>query len=58
MHRRYGRARLPLLLEGWEEAAPAVGWDEKRVEAKADWRRSYEPVFVLRRADEESRAEL
>lgn len=49
LHRRYGRARLPLLLDGWERAAPTVGWDEQRVEADADWRRSYEPVFLLRR---------
>ena len=58
LHRRYGRARLPLLLDGWDEAAPTVGWDEKRVEAQADWRRSYEPVFLLRRPDQETKTEL
>ena len=48
LHRRYGRVRLPHLLRGWELLA-AYGWDAARLDAPADWRRSYEPVLVLRR---------
>ena len=47
LHRRYGPLRLPLLLAGWDEVG-RVGWDEKRLTAKANWRQSYEPVIVLR----------
>ena len=71
--RRYGRARLPLLLQQrappggdaceaderggawdgaqWEELPDErVGWsDELLDDAARDWRRSVEPVFVLRR---------
>lgn len=50
LHRRYGPLRLPLLLEGWEVVA-RVGWDEARLTADANWRQSYEPVFVLRKPD-------
>jgi len=46
--RRYGRARLPLLLEGWEEDG-RVGWDEARLDADVNIRRSFEPVFALRK---------
>jgi SAM-dependent methyltransferase len=50
LHRRYGRERLPFLLEGWHVEA-AVGWDRAKLDLEANWRQSYEPVFVLRRAD-------
>lgn len=48
--RRYGRVRLPLLLEGWD-VLERVGWDEGMLDADAGGRPgpSYEPVFVLRR---------
>jgi hypothetical protein len=50
--RRYGRVRLPLLLEGWE-VLERVGWHEAMLDAAADGAGgspgpSYEPVFVLR----------
>lgn len=48
LHRRYGRLRLPLLLQGWEEVA-RFGWEEDRLSAPASSRRSYEPFFLLRR---------
>lgn len=50
LHRRYGAARLPLLLRGWAEEG-RVGWEESRLTAAADVRRSYEPLFILRRND-------
>ena len=28
--------------------AQAYGWDDARLTAEANWRRSYEPVFVLK----------
>ena len=48
LHRRYGPARLPLLLQGWEEVE-RFGWEEARLTAPASTRRSYEPLFLLRR---------
>jgi SAM-dependent methyltransferase len=50
LHRRYGRVRLPLLLRGWE-VVDVIGWSWARFDAAADYRRSYEPVFVLRAPD-------
>jgi hypothetical protein len=47
LHRRYGKVRLPLLLEGWE-IVDRVGWDEEKVEKEANWRQSYEPVLILK----------
>jgi hypothetical protein len=35
------------MLQGWTVEA-AVGWDEARLDAKADFRQSYEPLLVLR----------
>lgn len=35
------------MLQGWTVEA-AVGWDEPRLDAKADFRQSYEPLLVLR----------
>ena len=37
LHRRYGVHRLPLMLAGWDEAG-RVGWDERKLEAAADYR--------------------
>lgn len=48
---------MPLLLSGWEEVA-RFGWEEERLRAPADFRRSYEPVFVLRRNGTEPGEEL
>jgi hypothetical protein len=48
LHRRYGEHRLPMMLRGWEEVA-RVAWDEGKLTAEANYRQSYEPVFVLRR---------
>ena len=47
LHRRYGAQRLPHMLWGWSVEA-VHGWDEGRLTAAVDWRRSYEPAFVLR----------
>eukprot|EP01052_Picozoa_sp_SAG31_P044687 SAG31_NODE_7883_length_1574_cov_1.466441_2_plen_185_part_00 len=47
LHRRYGRLRLPWLLDGWNVDA-AYGWDEGYLDAAADFRRTYEPVFVCK----------
>eukprot|EP00418_Pyrodinium_bahamense_P055275 CAMPEP_0179169580 /NCGR_PEP_ID=MMETSP0796-20121207/83488_1 /TAXON_ID=73915 /ORGANISM="Pyrodinium bahamense, Strain pbaha01" /LENGTH=223 /DNA_ID=CAMNT_0020872465 /DNA_START=14 /DNA_END=682 /DNA_ORIENTATION=- len=41
LHRRYGMARLPWMLEPFEVVSTA-GWDPTRLEDEADWRRSYE----------------
>lgn len=51
LHRRYGNIRLPLLIE---ESAPwelvdRFGWDERKLVQTANWRKTYEPVFVLRK---------
>jgi hypothetical protein len=44
---RAGSHRLPLLLHGWEIVG-AFGWDPAKLQEPADYRKSYEPVFVLR----------
>eukprot|EP01012_Entosiphon_sulcatum_P008984 TRINITY_DN14953_c0_g1_i2.p1 TRINITY_DN14953_c0_g1~~TRINITY_DN14953_c0_g1_i2.p1 ORF type:complete len:172 (+),score=14.68 TRINITY_DN14953_c0_g1_i2:467-982(+) len=49
LHRRYGPARLPCFLQGWD-VVEAIGWDEKRLSQPGDVRQSYEPFFVLRSA--------
>jgi SAM-dependent methyltransferase len=56
LHRRYGHVRLPLLLDGWE-VVDRVGWLESRLEAPANWRQTYEPVFVLRKPQLEQEGE-
>ena len=48
LHRRYGKMRLPHMLHGWD-VVEAVGWDPDRLTADANFRRSYEPLLVLRR---------
>jgi len=46
--RRYGALRLPLLLQHWQ-IQERLFWDEEKLTADADFRRSYEPVFMLRK---------
>ena len=46
LHRRYGEARLPLMLKGWD-VVERIGWDEQKLTRDANYRQSYEPVFVL-----------
>jgi hypothetical protein len=46
LHRRYGELRLPWMLEGWD-VVDAVGWEPSLLRAEANWRQTYEPVFVL-----------
>lgn len=47
--RRYGAVRLPLLLSGWE-VVDRLFWEEAKVtEPAPNYRRSYEPVLVLRK---------
>lgn len=48
LHRRYGEVRLPLLLNGWERVGD-VGFETEKLTAAANFKRSYEPVFILRR---------
>eukprot|EP00050_Salpingoeca_kvevrii_P010774 m.312566 g.312566 ORF g.312566 m.312566 type:complete len:124 (-) comp30725_c0_seq1:48-419(-) len=50
LHRRYGRQRLPALLHGWQVLA-VHGWDEHALDQDANWRQTYEPVFVLEPED-------
>ena len=42
-----GPLRLPLLLHGWD-IVDVFGWDDQKLDMDQDFRRSYEPVFVLR----------
>eukprot|EP00054_Salpingoeca_dolichothecata_P004530 m.30970 g.30970 ORF g.30970 m.30970 type:complete len:190 (+) comp14666_c0_seq1:321-890(+) len=53
LHRRYGPIRLPLMLAGWE-IVDIFGWDSSRLTAPANFRQTYEPVFVLRRPPHQS----
>jgi len=46
LHRRYGAARLPLLLADFR-AVRKWAWSEKLLTQPANWRQTYEPVFVL-----------
>jgi hypothetical protein len=48
LHRRYGEHRLPMMLRGWEEVG-RVAWNGAKLTAEANYRQSYEPVFILRR---------
>eukprot|EP00595_Chromulina_sp_UTEXLB2642_P003396 CAMPEP_0196767316 /NCGR_PEP_ID=MMETSP1095-20130614/38817_1 /TAXON_ID=96789 ORGANISM="Chromulina nebulosa, Strain UTEXLB2642" /NCGR_SAMPLE_ID=MMETSP1095 /ASSEMBLY_ACC=CAM_ASM_000446 /LENGTH=276 /DNA_ID=CAMNT_0042134675 /DNA_START=123 /DNA_END=950 /DNA_ORIENTATION=+ len=47
LHRRYGNKRLPLMLKGWE-VVDRFGWEEFRLTQPENFRKTYEPVFVLR----------
>ena len=46
LHRRYGPARLPMLMHGWEEVG-RFGWEEHRLTEAADFR--FERVVYLMR---------
>ena len=46
LHRRYGRVRLPLLLDGYR-VLDVVGWDPSRLAHNVSWSQPYEPVWVL-----------
>jgi hypothetical protein len=48
LQRRYGCIRLPLLLQGWE-VIDKIGWIEDKLITEASWRKTYEPVFILRK---------
>ena len=49
LHRVYGGHRLPKLLAGFEVVS-RHGWDAKKYLATSgNYRKSYEPVFVLRK---------
>jgi hypothetical protein len=48
LHRRYGPVRLPKLLHGWC-TVHRLPWHNSKLTESADWRRTYEPVFVLRK---------
>lgn len=39
-------ARLPWMLSDWE-VKDVVGWNEDLLTREANWRQTYEPVFVL-----------
>jgi hypothetical protein len=47
LHRRYGEIRLPLLLQDYE-ILERIGWNEKKLSEEANWRQTYEPIFVLK----------
>ena len=47
LHRRYGRVRLPYMLAGWE-VVDVEGWHESALDADVSYRRTFEPVFVLK----------
>ena len=52
--RRYGKIRLPLLLKNWE-IIEKLFWDDKKLDVyEKNYRRSYEPVLVLRKPLETS----
>lgn len=58
LHRRYGQLRLPLLLEGWDEVG-RIGWNDEKISKPADFRKTYEPIFVLTQTNLQSqRSEL
>jgi hypothetical protein len=46
LHRRYGPVRLPLLLDGWKQAA-AHGYEAHRLNESTNYLKRYEPIFVL-----------
>ena len=46
MERRYGKVRLPLLLEGWEVKG-RYGWNEAKLTEETSYRLRFEPVFVM-----------
>jgi SAM-dependent methyltransferase len=51
LHRRYGERRLAALLEDWRVAG-RLGWREEMLVRQANWRQSYEPIFVLQKRED------
>ena len=51
LHRRYGTVRLPMLLSGWT-VADKLPWFDEKMTAAANWRQTYEPIFVLQHNNE------
>ena len=47
LQRRYGRKRLPKLLDGFEEIYK-LGWNDDLLDVESDYRRTVEPVLVFR----------
>ena len=47
--RRYGAVRLPMLLSGWEVVEKMFWEENKLIEPAQNYRRSYEPVLILRK---------
>ena len=47
--RRYGAIRLPLLLDGWD-VIDRLGWQSKKLNEDTNFRKSYEPVFILQKS--------
>jgi len=47
LHRQYGTKRLPLLLQHWD-IVHILGWEERQLQEHTSWRKTYEPVFVLK----------
>ena len=46
LERRYGRLRLPLLLEGWSTLG-RFGYSEEKLTQEANFRQRFEPAWVL-----------
>jgi hypothetical protein len=46
LERRYGKVRLPLLLEGWEVKG-RFGYIEEKLTQEANYRQRFEPAWVL-----------
>lgn len=49
LHRRYGKNRLPLLLEGWKIFG-RTGWMDEMMTKTGPAYKTYEPVLVLKRS--------
>lgn len=56
LERRYGKIRLPLLLEGWEVKG-RFGWIEEKLTKEANFRQRFEPAWVLTPSEEISTKE-
>ncbi len=47
LQRRYGRIRLPKMLEGFDILF-RLGWKDEYIDTDHDYRNTIEPVFVLK----------